>query len=124
MADRLKSAQQSVSRLLGAPAKAARSARDSARSSSLVVYNQLPAPVSPCHQRCSQPVLPSAVRLSGRAVSASASKCLHQAMRKATSSLPVWQWHAVPAHEEGYQLVSCVAMACSARPEQCSAHIF
>eukprot|EP00891_Asterochloris_glomerata_P002836 jgi/Astpho2/2836/Aster-00996 len=44
MADRLKSAQQTASKVLMAPGRAANSIRESAKSTSLVAYNQLPAP--------------------------------------------------------------------------------
>ena len=48
LADRLKSAQQTASKVLTAPGRAAHSIRESAKSTSLVAYNQLPAPVSLC----------------------------------------------------------------------------
>ena len=48
MADRLKSAQQAASKVLTAPGRAAHSIRESTKSTSLVAYNQLPAPVSLC----------------------------------------------------------------------------
>ena len=48
MADRLKSAQQTASKVLAAPGRAAHSIRESVKSTSLVAYNQLPAPVSWC----------------------------------------------------------------------------